>query len=113
VLLDRQGEVAMPGVLNSDRRAARHTAEIEAALGADEVYQLTGHWLAPEFGLPKLLRVRENHASSWQATRSVLQLHDWFIYKLSGALASEPSAAAMSQLLDVRRRGPASTPHRW
>jgi xylulokinase len=104
VLLNGRGEVVMPGLLNSDRRAAGELSGIAASCGADEVYRLTGHWLAPEFGLPKLLWTRSNHPDAWQATRMVLQLHDWFIYKLSGAVASERSAAGMSQLLDVAGR---------
>jgi xylulokinase len=104
VLLDGRGEVVMPGLLNSDRRAAGEVGGIAAACGADEVYRLTGHWLAPEFGLPKLLWTRSNHPAAWQATRTVLQLHDWFIYKLSGTVTSERSAAGMSQLLDVAGR---------
>ena len=105
VLLDGRGEVVMPGLLNSDRRAAGELGDLAAGCGADEIYRLTGHWLAPEFGLPKLLWTRKHHPAAWQATRSVLQLHDWFSYRLSGAVASEPSAAAMSQLLDVAGGG--------
>jgi xylulokinase len=105
VLLDGRGEVVMPGLLNGDRRAAGELGDLAAGYGADEIYRLTGHWLAPEFGLPKLLWTRKNHPAAWQATRSVLQLHDWFSYRLSGAVASEPSAAGMSQLLDVAGGG--------
>jgi sugar (pentulose or hexulose) kinase len=91
----------MPGLLNRDRRAAGQVAEIAAAVAADEVYRITGHWLAPEFGLPKLLWARDANPAAWRAARSVLQLHDWFIYRLCGVIASEPSSAAMSQMLSV------------
>ena len=101
VLIQRDGTPAMPGLLNRDRRAARQVAEIAATAGADDVYRVTGHWLAPEFGLPKLLWARAAHPSAWRTTRWVLQLHDWFIYRLSGVVAAEPSSAAMSQMLDV------------
>ena len=101
VLIDRDGTPAMPGLLNRDRRAARQVADIAAAVGADDVYRVTGHWLAPEFGLPKLLWARAANPSAWRTTRWVLQLHDWFIYRLSGVVASEPSSAAMSQMLDI------------
>jgi sugar (pentulose or hexulose) kinase len=40
----------------------------------------------------------------WRRVRHVLQLHDWLCFRLSGALASEPSSASMAQLLDVSRR---------
>jgi xylulokinase len=104
VLLDGDGEVVTPGLLNGDRRAAAQTARIAAAFGAEQVYQLTGHWLAPEFGLPKLLWTRQCQPAAWRASRAVLQLHDFFIYRLCGVIASEPSAAGMSQLVDVAHR---------
>lgn len=102
VLLGRDGRPVMPGLLNHDTRAVTQAAEIAAAIGGDDVYRTTGHWPAPQFGLPKVLWVRENHPGSWRATRTLLQLHDWFIYRLSGVLASERSSAAMSQLMDAR-----------
>lgn len=101
VLLDGDREVVMPSLLNRDKRAATQIAGLTAAAGADEIYRRTGHWPAPEFGLSKLLWVRESHADAWKATRILLQLHDWFIYKLSGVIASERTSAAMSQMLDV------------
>jgi sugar (pentulose or hexulose) kinase len=45
--------------------------------------------------------VRASYPDAWRATRTVLQLHDWFVYRLSGAVASERSSAGMSQMLDV------------
>jgi len=104
VMLDGSGEVVGPCLLNKDRRAISYVPRITAALGADEVYQTTGHWPAPEWGLPKLGWVRDTHPEAWRAVRSLLQLHDWFVYKLSGIVASEPSSAAMSQMLDVNAR---------
>ena len=100
VLLDADGSPVMPGLLNRDRRAAPQVAQVASAIGGTRLYQLTGHWPAPEFGLPKLLWVRENWPDAWRATTTVLQLHDWFIYRLCGLLASERSSAAMSQLID-------------
>ena len=101
VLLGADGRPVMPGLLNRDTRAAEQVAEISSAIGADDVYRLTGHWPAPQFGLPKVLWVRENHPDSWRATAALLQLHDWFVYRLSGVIASERSSAAMSQLIDA------------
>lgn len=102
VLLGNDGHAVMPGLLNRDARAAAQAAEIASAIGEDDLYRTTGHWPAPVFGLPKVLWVRENHPDRWRATRTLLQLHDWFVYRLSGVLASERSSAAMSQLMDAR-----------
>lgn len=101
VLLDHRGEPAMPGLLNTDRRAAPQAAALSAAVGGAELYRITGHWPAPEFGLPKLAWVRDTHPGAWRSAATVLQLHDWFVYRLCGVLASERSSAGMSQLLDV------------
>jgi xylulokinase len=101
VLVDRRGCPTAPGLLNKDRRAERQVRELTQAFGADAVYELTGHWPAPEFGLPKLLWARRNWPSAWSSSTTVLQLHDWFVFQLSGTKVSEPSSAAMSQMVDV------------
>jgi sugar (pentulose or hexulose) kinase len=104
VLVDRDGDPVLPGLLNKDRRALPNVAEVTAAIGADDLYRTTGHWPAAEFGLPKLLWIRSHHPAPWSRTAALLQLHDWFIYRLSGVMVSEPSSAAMSQMLDVAKR---------
>lgn len=101
VLLDRHGAPVGPSALNTDRRGERALGEVVAAIGAEELYALTGHWAAPELGLGKLLWARSALPELWGRTATVLQLHDWFVYRLCGVIASEPSSAAMSQLLAV------------
>ena len=51
VMLDGSGEVVGPCLLNKDRRALPFVPHITAAFGAEQVYQTTGHWPAPEWGL--------------------------------------------------------------
>jgi xylulokinase len=102
VLIDRDRGVVLPSLLNRDRRAAEQVRALARSLGERPLYETTGHWAAPEFGLPKLLWIREMYPQAWQAADKILQLHDWFIYKLSGSLVSEPSSAAMSQMVDIR-----------
>jgi xylulokinase len=102
VLVGGEGAAVMPGLLNIDGRARGNLEQAAAPLGADGLYRLTGHWPSPGWGLPKLLWTRDRYPDAWRATRSVLQLHDWFVYRLSGVIASEPSSAGMSQMLDVR-----------
>jgi xylulokinase len=101
VLIDRRGEPVGPSLLNKDRRALPDVADVVATVGATRLYETTGHFGAPEFGLAKLLWLRRTHPDVWHSTATVLQLHDWFVYRLSGVLVSEPSSAAMSQMLDV------------
>jgi len=103
VLIDGHGVPVGPSLLNKDRRALRDVADVVTTVGAENLYEITGHFGAPEFGLAKLLWLRRTHPDVWDSTATVLQLHDWFIYRLSGVKASEPSSAAMSQMLDVAK----------
>jgi sugar (pentulose or hexulose) kinase len=60
--------------------------------------------LSSRWGLSKLLWFADRAPSVLTRARHVLQLHDWLVTRLSGAIVSEPSSASMSQLLDIRRR---------
>lgn len=104
VLLDRDGEALAPGVLNLDRRGQDYLDIVRAAIGPERLYELTGHWPNAKWGLPKLLWFVDRCPEVWQRVRHVLQFHDWLIFGLSGEFVSEPSSAAMSQLVDVRGR---------
>ncbi len=104
VLVDGDGEELAPGVLNIDRRGTPYLDEIRAALGSERLYELTGHWPNAKFGLPKLMWYLRERPGLWQRARHVLQFHDWLVFRLSGAYASEPSSAAMSQMVDVHER---------
>jgi xylulokinase len=105
VLLDGHGGLTGPSILNTDRRGEEALEELAARVGEDELYSVTGHWPTPKLGLAKLLWTRSHLPGQWRRTAKVLQLHDWFVYRLCGELVSEPSSAAMSQLLDLERGG--------
>ncbi len=101
VLLDADQRVVGPSLLNRDRRALPIVDELVATIGHRALHRTTGHWAAPEFGLPKLLWIQRNYPDAWPRVRTVIQLHDWFVFRLCGAIASEASSAAMSQMMDV------------
>ena len=101
VLLDADQRVVGPSLLNRDRRALPIVDDLVASIGHRRLHSTTGHWAAPEFGLPKLLWIQRTYPAAWQQVRTIIQLHDWFIFSLCGAIASEASSAAMSQMMDI------------
>jgi xylulokinase len=101
VLLDADQRVVGPSLLNRDRRALPVVDDLVATIGHRALHRTTGHWAAPEFGLPKLLWIQRNCPDAWQQVRTIIQLHDWFVFRLCGAIASEASSAAMSQMMDI------------
>ncbi len=101
VLLDGDRRVVGPSLLNRDRRALPVVDDLVSSIGHRRLHATTGHWAAPEFGLPKLIWFQRTYPAAWQRVRTIIQLHDWFIFSLCGAIASEASSAAMSQMMDV------------
>lgn len=100
VLADDVSEIA-PAVLNSDRRGA---AALPRLREVDGLYELTGHWPAPELTLPKLLVTAEREPERWQRAQRVLFLHDWLVWRLTGMEVTELSYACAGQLADVACR---------
>ncbi len=103
VLLDEEVEIGS-GVVNSDRRGGPQIDRVRDTIGADRLYDVTGHWSAPQLTLPKLLQEQQSAPDRWARTRTVLFVHDWALWRLSGVRVSEPSMASAGQLLDVRAR---------
>lgn len=103
VLVDDGGELA-PGILNSDRRGADHLDTLRRAIGVESLYALTGHWPAPELTLPKLLDVAAHHPDVWRAARTMLFVHDWALWRMSGVATTEVSYASAGQMADVANR---------
>jgi sugar (pentulose or hexulose) kinase len=103
VLLDADSEIG-PGVLNSDRRGAAQLDRVRDTIGRDRLYDVTGHWSAPQLTLPKLLEEQAAAPERWSRTRTVLFVHDWALWRLCGERLSEPSMASAGQLLDIRGR---------
>jgi sugar (pentulose or hexulose) kinase len=104
VLVDEDGHEVGPGILNHDRRGGEVLDRVRAAAGPG-LYARTGHWPAPEFGLGKLAWLALHEPARVARARHVLQFHDWLVFRLCGAVASEPSSAAMSGALDLARGG--------
>lgn len=98
VLLNAAGDPLGPIVLNSDRRGAPYTDVLAGR------HALTGHWPAPELTLPKLLAVRAEEPERWAATRRVLFVHDWLLWRLTRLQVTEASYACAGGMADVAAR---------
>lgn len=103
VLLDAESEIG-PGVVNADRRGATQLERLADVVGRDRLYEVTGHWSAPQLTLPKLLEEQRATPGRWDRVKTVLFVHDWALWRLCGERVSEPSIASAGQLLDVGQR---------
>jgi sugar (pentulose or hexulose) kinase len=100
VFLDRAGREIYAGP-NLDSRGFLEGLEILELLGAERLYEITGHSAPFIFPLARLLWFRKHDD---RPVSQLLMINDWISYRLCGAIGAEPSNASESMLFDFRRR---------
>ena len=103
VFLDKDGLELYAGP-NRDARGLEVGLELEAKISEEFTTTRTGHWPAWIFAPGRLLWFRLNAPEIFDRIAHVLMINDWILYRLSGELAVELSAAGDSCLLDIRSR---------
>jgi autoinducer 2 (AI-2) kinase len=99
VVLDESGE-AILSVPNRDARAVGPGLSLAAQHG-DALQRMGGHWPLPIFAAARLRWLVETKPEDAARAAHYLSLSDWMGYRLTGAVATEPSQAAESLLFDV------------
>jgi xylulokinase len=104
VFLDRAGQVIRPALLWCDGRTTAQCAEITRLAGGEEKLR---EWVSNPalegFTLPKVLWLRAHEPDAYARVATVLLAKDFIRYRLTGALATEPSDASGTLMFDVAR----------
>ena len=104
VFIDRDG-APLYGGPNRDARGINYTDEVEARLGADRVWQITGRW-PPWIFLPARLEwFRHERPEIFDLIHRILMIPDWVGWLLTGRAATDPSTAADTMLFDINGPG--------
>jgi xylulokinase len=104
VFLDAEGSVIRPALLWCDGRTSAECAEItERVGGEDRLRDLACNPALEGFTLPKILWLRTNEPAAFARLAKVLLAKDFVRFRLTGALASEPSDASGTLLYDTAR----------
>jgi xylulokinase len=99
--LDKQGEVVRPAPLWNDQRTAQACAEIEATVPRRDLIQRTGNPAVTGFQLPKLVWLRQAEPDHYARTAHLLLPKDYLAYALTGQMATEPSDASGTGILNL------------
>jgi autoinducer 2 (AI-2) kinase len=100
VLLGRDGEPLYGGP-NTDLRGVAVQDLLEEEAGLD-LFATTGQW-PPLISLPaRMLWFREEQPERLARTAHALSAADWLVYRMTGALATEPSLACATGFFDLR-----------
>ncbi len=95
------GKVLANSPVSSDRRNTKQTAEMEAALGTERIFALTGQPMSTIYTLPKLLWWRDNAPEIIERTWKFLCYVDFVAYKLGVEPVIDYSMAARTLAFDV------------
>jgi autoinducer 2 (AI-2) kinase len=87
---------------NMDGRGFFEQDVVEDKLG-DQVYEITGLYPPMLFGLSKLLWFKENAPEKFATISKIMNLNDWWIYRLSGESSTDHCSASTTGLYDIRR----------
>lgn len=104
VPLDKAGQPTYDAIAWFDNRTVAQASWLEATIGQDVLFQITGVALQPILGLCKLLWLRDHEPDVWGRTRRWLNMADYIAYRLCGVAATDYSLASRTLCLDLRGR---------
>ncbi len=106
VFLDRAGQVIRPALLWCDGRTTAECAEITRAAGGEaRLRDWVRNPALEGFTLPKVLWLRAHEPAAYARLATVLLAKDFVRFRLTGALATEPSDASGTLMFDPARLG--------
>ena len=101
VFLDASGAVIRPALLWCDGRTTAECAEItEKAGGEGKLKEWVSNPALEGFTLPKVLWLRNHEPAAYERLATVMLAKDFIRYRLTGAIATEPSDASGTLMFD-------------
>ena len=97
----REGKALANSPVSSDRRNIKQSAAMEAALGREHIYAITGQPMGSIYTLPKLLWWRDHMPQLLEDCWKILCYVDFVAFKLGAQAAIDYSMAARTLALDV------------
>ena len=104
VLLDERGDPVRPAIIWADTRSGAEAAELTEAIGQEHLISIVGSPVAAGFQAATIAWLRKHEPDTWARASTVLLPKDYLRRRLTGIIATEPSDASSTVLLDVHRR---------
>jgi xylulokinase len=104
VLLDKQKRLVAPAAIWPDQRTFPQVEEAYARTGREALIQRTGSPAAAGFQALTLLWYQQERPDLWRRVHKALLPKDYLRLRLTGELASDPSDACGTLLLDIHTR---------
>jgi xylulokinase len=103
--VDAEGRPLFNSLIHSDGRSEPQCAALRERFGDEDLYRLTGNRIAPQYTLPKIMWLAENHPDVFTRTAKFLQAKDYVGFRFTGRLGvTDYSDASLAGLLDIEKR---------
>jgi len=103
VPLDAHGHPTYEAIAWFDARTTPQAEWLDATIGRDRIFALSGMSLQPIFSLCKLLWLRQQAPEAWSRTVRWLNTADYIAYRLCGVAATDYSLACRTLALNLRQ----------
>ena len=103
VPLDAQARPLRNAIIWADQRAVEQERWVGERIGADEMYQISGHRLSASYSLHKMLWLRDNQPDVYQTTHKFVHAKDAMVARLTGVFVTDPSDASGMNLYDLEQ----------
>ena len=103
VPVDENIEPVRPCLIWMDRRAEKETAWVKEHIDGKRLTEITGNDVVdPYYGYTKILWIKNNEPENWKKTRMFLPPSNYAIYKLTGKVSIDHTAAGnLGGLYDI------------
>jgi sugar (pentulose or hexulose) kinase len=100
--VDREGQALRRSIIWADLRSTRQAEELSRRIGADRVYELTGHRLSASYSAAKIMWIREHEPEVYRRASKFLQAKDFIVLRLTGRAVTDYSDGSGMNLLDLK-----------
>ncbi|MDO4547613.1 MAG: xylulokinase [Clostridia bacterium] len=100
--VDRQGRPLRKHIIWADQRAVKQAEELGEKIELWDYFSTVGHRNSPNYGLQKLMWIRDNEPDVYKNTYKTLNAKDYIVYKLTGNFFTEPSDGSSNACLDLK-----------
>lgn len=102
--VDDAGCAVTPAILNQDGRAVSESVWLEATIGRERLFQITGLFAHTMYPIPKILWLRKNQPHVFAAAKCFVSLIGYLLLKMQLPPYVDYSLASRYLAFDVRRR---------
>ncbi len=102
IALDQTGKPLRPALIWMDRRAEEEVQQLNALIGADEIFRVTGNRTDAFYVAAKLRWLKNHEPDTLRQTRFFVQINGYINYRLTGLFTLDPVHATLLQLRDYR-----------